>query len=59
MEVNHEALMQNLNAEQRYAEQHFKPLQPSAALLRSNILSRVQAEEVPTILCKEGIHLHT
>ena len=46
METNHEALLQNLNAEQRYAEQHFRSLQPSAALLRRNILSRIQAEEV-------------
>ena len=46
MEINHEALLQNLYAEQRYAEQHFRSLQPSAALLRRSILSRVQAEEV-------------
>ena len=46
MEKNHEALMQNLNAEQCYAEQHFRSLQPAAALLRRHILSKVQAEEV-------------
>ena len=46
METNHEALLQNLNAEQLYAKQHFRSLQPSAALLRRGVLSRVQAEEV-------------
>ena len=46
MEVNHEALLQNLKAEQRYAEQHFRSLQHSAALLRRDIQSKVQVEEV-------------
>ena len=46
METNHEALLQNLNAEQRYAEQHFRSLQHSAALLRRDILCKVQVEEV-------------
>lgn len=46
METSHEALLQNLNVEQRYAEQHLKSLQPSAASLHRDILYRVQAEEV-------------
>lgn len=46
METSHEALLQHLGVEQHYAEEHFKSLQPTAALLRRQIQCTVQAEEV-------------
>ena len=48
METSDEALLQHLDVEQRYAEEHLKSLQPSAAMLRREIQCRVQAEEVFT-----------